>query len=129
MDLAGIHQLASFFKELSNMATISLTFAGVPLQGVYSGDLATKRYSSTIDGITRTVDIIQSVPNNKGRWRHVVRYTVLLAPDTTGKRTSFTNTVTIDAPSEAVSTVTSGVLEDFLGMLSGNWDEIAAGQQ
>lgn len=107
-----------------------ITVAGLAMSPVYSGSLDTSRRTNTgADGITRTIDIIQSVPNKNGRWRHVVRFTMSRAPDVNGKRVSFTNTVTMDAPADIPTGDVADVLRSFLVSMDPLWDEVAAGQQ
>jgi hypothetical protein len=108
----------------------AISIAGNNLTPTYSGDPATVRRSVvTNDGIVLQVDIIQSLPK-KGRWRHVVRFQQTMAADViTGIRQSYSATVTIDTPDNALPMAVGDLFRNFLTGMEDLWDEIAAGQQ
>jgi hypothetical protein len=108
----------------------TLTVAGHALSRTYSGDTATTRFSGTNgDGITRTVDIIQTLPNKAGRWRHVIRMSYQNPVDpVTGTRPSFTFTLTMDAPSTELPTNVGLLLQQYLTAIDPLYDEVAAGE-
>lgn len=108
-----------------------ITIATLPLSRTYSGDPATSRFAHTkSDGTKLLVDIIQSLPNSKGRWRHVVRFSYTEAVDPITKvAPSFGATVSFDMVYNASPAAIASLLKDFLLGMDGLWDEVAAGEQ
>lgn len=114
--------------------SLPLSFYGTALKQAYSGDLATSRYSAIhTDGSKIQVDVIQSVPNKNGRFRHVVRYVrtgpASEAPLAGGPAPATTVTMTVDHPTDQATDKVAAIIDGFTVMLGGNWDEIALGQQ
>lgn len=112
------------------MAIASLAPFGLPLGATYSGDIATSRYSTqNTSGLTVGIDIIQSLPK-KGRWRHVVRCTMVPPSlNADGSSDGRTFTITMDVPARKPASEVRSELLEFLLALDPVWDEIALGQQ
>lgn len=101
---------------------------GETLDRVYSGDIATSRFQNVSAlGVTRTIDVIQSLPKN-GRWRHVVRYSISV-PISGATPLNSAVTVTADFAASIAPADVAASIKGVMATMADAWDEVAAGQQ
>lgn len=105
-----------------------ITVGAFNMAPTFSGDLSTtRRRAVAVDGTAMQLDIIQSVPK-RGRWRHVVRFTLTNPVNLAGIAPSLTFTVTMDTPENDNPTNVAAIWQQFLVGMETNWDEVLSGQ-